>query len=217
MKQFIKGGRALVRLMFGLLIFMAPGISPIRAQDRYPFQDPNLPIEERVNNIVSLMTLQEKVAFLSARASVPRLGIKGAGLSEGIHGLAQGGPSNWGRRNPVHTTIFPQGIGLGETWDPEALQQAAAVEGYEARYLFQNEKYHRGGLVVLAPNADLGRDPRWGRTEECYGEDPFFNGTMVVAFVKGMQGNDKKYWQAAALMKHFLANSNENDRDKTSS
>src|SRR5260370_811833 len=128
MKQRIEESPALTRLIRVLLMFMALGTSSLRAQNQYPFQDPNLPIEERVNNIVSLMTLQEKVAFLSARPSVSRLGIKSAGLSEGIHGLAQGGPSNWGRRNPVHTTIFPQGIGLGETWDPDALQQAAGVE-----------------------------------------------------------------------------------------
>ncbi|HKN84704.1 MAG TPA: glycoside hydrolase family 3 C-terminal domain-containing protein, partial [Pyrinomonadaceae bacterium] len=81
----------------------------------------------------------------------------------------------------------------------------------------QSPKYHQGGIVIRSPNADLGRDPRWGRTEECYGEDPYFNGTMVVAFTKGLQGDDPRYWQAAALMKHFLANSNENYRDKSSS
>lgn len=203
--------------MFSLLIFMAPGISPVGAQNQYLFQNPNLPIEERVNNIVSLMTLEEKVAFLSSRPGVPRLGIKAVGHVEGLHGLAQGGPSNWGRRNPVHTTIFPQAIGLGETWDPEVLKQAAAVEAYEVRYLYQSEKYQRGGLVVRAPNADLGRDPRWGRTEECYGEDPFFNGTMVVAFVKGLQGDNQKYWLTVSLLKHFFANSNENGREGSSS
>ena len=71
--------------------------------------------------------------------------------------------------------------------------------------------------MVRAPNADLGRDPRWGRTEECFGEDPFFNGTMVVAMVKGLQGDDPKYWLTASLMKHFLANSNEDGRDGSSS
>src|SRR6185295_5233770 len=96
-------------------------------------------------------------------------------------------------------------------------KQAGQVEGYEARYVFQSPKYHQGGIVIRSPNADIGRDPRWGRTEECYGEDAFFNGTMVVAFAKGLQGDHPKYWQAAALMKHFLANSNENDRDKSSS
>jgi beta-glucosidase len=88
----------------------------------YPFQDPNLPLEERVNNVVSLMTLDEKVAFFSSRPGVPRLGIRAMGHVEGLHGLARGGPSNWGRRNPVPTTIFPQAYGLGETWDPEILR-----------------------------------------------------------------------------------------------
>jgi len=163
------------------------------------------------------MTLDEKVACLGTNPSVPRLGIKGSGHVEGIHGLTQGGPAKWGRPATIPTTTFPQGIGLGETWDPDLLRQAGAIEGYEARYVFQSSKYRQGGIVIRSPNADLGRDPRWGRTEECYGEDPFFNGTMVVAFVKGLQGDDKKYWLSAALMKHFLANSNENDRDKTSS
>ena len=184
---------------------------------QYPFQNPDLPIEQRIDNILSLMTIDEKIECLHTNPSVPRLGIKASGHVEGIHGLTQGGPGKWGRPLTVPTTTFQQGIGLGETWDTELLKQAGQVEGYEARYVFQSPKYHQGGIVVRSPNADIGRDPRWGRTEECYGEDAFFNGTMVVAFVKGLQGDNPKYWQAAALMKHFLANSNENDRDKSSS
>ena len=192
---------------------------PARAQtNQYPFQNPALPLEARVDNILSLMTLEEKVEFFSSSPGVPRLGIRPMGQVEGLHGLARGGPSNWGRRNPVPTTIFPQAYGLGETWDPDILRQAAAVEGHEDRYLAQNRKYGgRVGLIVRAPNADLGRDPRWGRTEECYGEDPFFNGTMVTAFVRGLQGDDPKYWQTASLLKHFFANSNENLRESSSS
>ena len=186
-------------------------------QYQYAFQNPALPVEERITNILSLMTLDEKIACLSTNPSVPRLGIKGSPHVEGIHGLSQGGPANWRPKRIVPTTIFPQGIGMAETWDVDMLRQAGEIEGYEARYIFQSPKYGQGGIVIRSPNADLGRDPRWGRTEECYGEDAFFNGTMVTAFVKGMQGNDPKYWRAAALMKHFLANSNENDRDKTSS
>jgi beta-glucosidase len=186
--------------------------------NEYPFQNPNLPLEERVDNIVSLMTLPEKVAFFSSRPGVTRLGIRAMGHVEGLHGVARGGPSNWGRRNPVPTTIFPQAIGMAETWDTNILQQAGAAEGYEARYIFQNPKYGgRSALIVRAPNADLGRDPRWGRTEECYGEDPFFNGTMVTAYVRGLQGDDPRYWQTASLLKHFFANSNENKRESTSS
>ncbi len=184
---------------------------------KYPFEDPSLPIEERVNNIISLMTLEEKIHCLSTDPNVERLGIKGSRHLEGLHGLALGGPGDWGRGNPVTTTQFPQVIGMAETWDPEIIRQAGAIEGYEARYVFQNENFHRGGLVIRAPNADMGRDPRWGRNEECFGEDPYFNGTMVVAMVKGLQGDNPKYWQTAALMKHFLANSNENERGKSSS
>jgi len=181
----------------------------------YPFEDANLPIEDRVNNIVSLMTLDEKISALSTDPNVPRLGIKGSRHIEGLHGVALGGPGGWGRKAPITTTQFPQAIGMAESWDTDIIQRAGAVEGYEARYAFQ--KLNRGGLVVRAPNADLGRDPRWGRTEECYGEDAYFNGAISVAFIKGLQGDNPKYWQTAALLKHFFANSNENGRGSSSS
>ena len=187
------------------------------AQVKYPFQDSSLSVEERIDNIISLLNLDEKIGCLSTNPTVNRLGIMGTGHSEGLHGLALGVPGGWGRKVPIATTNFPQAIGMAETWDPDLIMQAAHIEGFEARYMTQSEKYKRAGLVIRAPNADLGRDPRWGRTEECYGEDPFFNGTLVVAFIKGLQGNDPKYWQAASLMKHFLANSNENSRDSSTS
>jgi beta-glucosidase len=201
-----------------LTCILIPGfIGRAPAQAPYLFQDNKLPVEQRIDNILSLLNLEEKINCLSTNPTVPRLGIKGTGHAEGLHGLAAGVPGNWGRRTAVATTTFPQAIGMAETWDPELIRQAANIEGYEARYLTQNENYKKAGLVIRAPNADLGRDPRWGRTEECYGEDPYFNGTMVVAYVKGLQGNDPAYWQAASLMKHFLANSNENGRDSSSS
>lgn len=186
-------------------------------QCEYRFQDPDLPIDERVENIISLLTLEEKIVCLGTNPSVPRLGIRGSGHIEGLHGVAMGVPGAWGGEKPVETTTFPQAIGLGQTWDVELIQRAAAIEGYEARYLAQSERYQRGGLVVRAPNADLGRDPRWGRTEECYGEDAYFNGRMTAAYVRGLQGDHPVYWQSAALMKHFLANSNEDERANSSS
>ncbi|MDP4259151.1 MAG: glycoside hydrolase family 3 C-terminal domain-containing protein [Bacteroidota bacterium] len=192
----------------------APNQFPIR---QYPFQDPDLPTEKRIDNIISLLTLDEKIACLGTNPSVPRLGIKGSGHIEGLHGVALGGPGNWGRRKKVTTTTFPQSYGLGETWDTSLIRQVAATEAYEARYIFQTEKYNTGALVIRAPNADIGRDPRWGRTEECYGEDAWFNGCMVQAYVRGLQGNDPRYWMTASLMKHFLANSNENDRVRSTS
>ena len=183
----------------------------------HAFQNPALPIDERITNLLSLMTLEEKIVCFSTKPNVPRLGVKASGHIEGLHGVAMGVPGNWGGKDPIPTTTFPQAIGLGQTWDTDLVHRAAAAEGYEARYLFQSERYGRGGLVVRAPNADLGRDPRWGRTEECYGEDAFFNGTLTAAFVKGLQGDHPVYWQAASLMKHFLANSNEDGRESSSS
>jgi beta-glucosidase len=185
----------------------------------YPFQDTRRSEEERINNLISLMTVDEKINCLSPMLSVPRLGVKGTHTVEGLHGLAYSGPANWAVRGvkAAPTTIFPQAIGLAEMWDPELLTSLASWEATEARYLAQNSKFGIAGLIVFAPNADMGRDIRWGRTEECYGEDPYLTGTLVAAFVKGLQGNDPVYWKTASLMKHFLANSNENNRSYTSS
>jgi beta-glucosidase len=199
-----------------LLVAAVAGIS-LQAQYLYPFQNPSLEAEKRIDNIISLLTLDEKIVCLGTNPTIPRLGIKGSGHIEGLHGVALGGPGGWGRRKLVTTTTFPQAYGLAQTWDTALVRKVAATEGYEARYIFQSEKYNTGALVVRAPNADLGRDPRWGRTEECYGEDAYFNGQMTAAYVKGLQGDHPRYWQTAALMKHFLANSNENDRVRSTS
>lgn len=188
----------------------------IFAQD-YHFGNKLLDPEERIEDLLSLMTLNEKVSCLGTNPSVPRLGLEATGHVEGLHGLAMGEPGNWGGDQPIPTSTFPQAYGMGQTWDTTSMRILGEVEGYEVRYMAQSPKYKRGGLVVRAPNADLCHDPRWGRTEECYGEDPFLNGTLVVSFIKGLQGNDPKYWQAASLMKHFLANSNEDTRTSSSS
>ncbi|MBV9294967.1 MAG: glycoside hydrolase family 3 C-terminal domain-containing protein [Acidobacteriaceae bacterium] len=182
----------------------------------YPFNDSTLPMDKRIENLLSLMTIDEKIDCLGTRTGVPRLGVQNIGSSEGIHGVVQRG-ANQTRLPPIPTTQFPQPPGMGESWDPDLVRQAGGVEGYEARFITQTEKYHRQVLMLWGPQSDLARDPRWGRSEEVYGEDPFFNGTMAVAFIKGLQGEDPKYWQAAALLKHFLANSNENFRTSSSS
>jgi beta-glucosidase len=205
----------LKKIILFAISFMFANIS-LQAQYLHPFQNPDMPVEERIDNLLSLMTLDEKVTCLSTDPSVPRLGVVGTKHVEGLHGLAQGGPSNWGQRNPQATTIFPQSIGLAESWDTAVIRQVAAIEGYETRYMLQS-KYKRGGLVVRAPNADIGRDIRWGRTEECFGEDAWFNAQMTIQFVKGLQGDHPQYWLTASLMKHFLANSNEDGRDSSSS
>ena len=197
-----------------LLLLVSSGAS---AQERpNPFQDPALPMEQRIDNLLSLMTVDEKIACLGTRTAVPRLGVKSFGSSEGIHGVVQRGGGRV-HRAPIPTTQFPQPPGMGESWDPELVRQAAAVEGYEARFITQTDKYDRQILMLWGPQSDLARDPRWGRSEEVYGEDPFLNGAMAVAFIHGLQGDDPRYWQTAALLKHFLANSNEDFRASSSS
>lgn len=185
----------------------------------YPFQNTKLSEEKRLDNLISLLTLEEKIECMSTRISVPRLGIKGTRIVEGLHGLALSGVANWavkGKGASV-TTTFPQSIGLAQMWDPDLLQKLASIESDECRYLTQKPNYESAGLIMLAPNADMGRDIRWGRTEECYGEDPYLTSRLTVAFVKGLQGDHPKYWKTASLLKHFLANSNENNRAINSS
>jgi beta-glucosidase len=204
------------KLLFTVLFILS--LASLIAQD-YPFQNPRLDDETRLDNLISLMTPEEKIRCLSTRPSVPRLGVMGTRTVEGLHGLALSGPANWAVKGPGAsvTTTFPQSIGLAQTWDPELLQQIASLEADEARYLTQSNHYGSAGLIVFAPNADIGRDIRWGRTEECYGEDAFLAAEMTVAYVKGLQGDHPKYWKTASLMKHFLANSNENERTRNSS
>lgn len=198
------------------ICLLAFGFGPTVAQQSpYPFNDPSLPTEKRIDNLLSLMKIDEKVSCLSTNTGVPRLGVLSYGSSEGIHGVVQ--REARGKRLPITTTQFPQPPGMGESWDPDLVRQAGGVEGYEARFITQTEKYDRQILMLWGPQADLARDPRWGRSEEVYGEDPFFNGTMVTAFAKGLEGDDPKYWQAAPLLKHFLANSNEDHRTESSS
>ena len=101
----------------------------------YPFRNPDLGDEERISNLIGRMTLAEKIGSLSRRVAVPRLGVEGSPHIEGYHGVAQGGPSNWGHRNPTATTQFPQAYGLGSTWDPELIRRVAAQQAHEARFL----------------------------------------------------------------------------------
>ena len=195
----------------------------------YPFQNTSLTEDERLDNAVSLMTVDEKLATIVGQG-VPRLGIANPGAAEAIHGIVKGGSNelpnpgnagqfgNWpGRPQPKYTnsTAFPQAYGIGETWDREMAWIVGDVMSYEARFYSKDNPWK--SLILWAPNADLARDPRWGRTEESFGEDPYLVGEMVAAEVRGIQGDDPNYWRAASLMKHFLANSNEDNRYRTDS
>lgn len=200
------------KLFFTLLIASTTGI--IHAQN--VFNDPAINEEQRLDDLIARMTLDEKVDALGNNTQVPRLGIQASGSVEGLHGIVLGGPT-YGDRTNTPTTGFPQAYGLGETWDTNLLHRVATYISTENRYLFQNAKYRKSGLIMWTPNVDLGRDPRWGRTEECYGEDAFLTSRLAVAFIKGIQGDHPKYWRNASLMKHFLSNSNEYGRTFSSS
>ena len=195
----------------------------------YPFRNTSLSDDERLDNAISLMTAEEKLATITGQG-VPRLGIANPGATEAIHGIVRGGDAElpnlgnagqfgggWNRPKPKYTnsTAFPQAYGIGETWDREMAHIVGDVMSYEARFYSKDAPWKC--LILWAPNADLARDPRWGRTEESFGEDPYLVGEMVAAEVKGIQGDDPKYWRGASLMKHFLANSNEDSRYKTDS
>src|ERR1017187_1476323 len=204
---------------FFFLIVLSVAVLRAGAQTDYPFRDAKLSDDARISDLLGRLTLQEKVDLMAGHPKVPRLHLVLSDEAEGLHGLALGGPGGWGPRGrqPLPTTTFPQEKGLGATWDPALMKKIGALEGEEARYYYQNPVFDFGGIVVRAPNADLSRDPRWGRTEESMGEDPYLVGTMSVAFIQGLQGPDPRHWQAASLMKHFLANENEDDRSRSPS
>ena len=195
-----------------LILPLALGLAPILPAAE-PFRDPSLPLERRVDDLVSRLTLDEKISLLAqVQPAIPRLGIKAfTNWTEGLHGLG------WVRGGSVTATTFPQSSGLGETWDTELLRAVGAVEGYESRVYFKKYDGQRVGLAIRAPNVDLARDPRWGRSEESFGEDPYLVGKLSVGMIQGLQGDNPKYLLTASTMKHFLANSNEDGRTSSSS
>lgn len=171
-----------------------------------PFRDPDLPLEVRVNDLVFRLNLEEKIGLIPTRQeAVERLGIdKYTFGGEAAHGFVD-------RKEKRAATVFPQPIGLGCSWDTELLQKIGRAIGREARGFYRLRE-GRSGLSLWAPTVDLERDPRWGRTQEAYGEDPYLTGSLSTFLVKGMQGNDSFYLRMAAALKHFYANNNEEDR-----
>ncbi|SMO72178.1 glycoside hydrolase family 3 C-terminal domain-containing protein [Solitalea koreensis] len=192
--------RFLVALMFCSTL--------LQAQDykKYPMWNAHLPMEKRVNDLVSRLTLEEKVAqMLNAAPAVPRLGIPAyEWWNEILHGVA---------RTPYKTTVFPQAIGMAATWDTTSLKLMAQYSAMEGRAI-NNKAVADGktkdrylGLTYWTPNINIFRDPRWGRGQETYGEDPFLTAKLGASFVRGLQGNDPKYLLAAACAKHYAVHS----------
>ena len=180
----------------------ALGVDPPRPL----YLDPAQPLETRVRDLVSRMTLDEKAdAMRNTTPGVPRLGIpRYDWWNEALHGVARAGKA----------TVFPQAIGLAATWDDALMQRIAGVIGVEGRAKYNHAlatntnagaRYY--GLTFWAPNINIFRDPRWGRGQETYGEDPWLTSRIGVAFVRGLQGDDPRYLLAAACAKHFAVHS----------
>ncbi|MDZ4793767.1 MAG: glycoside hydrolase family 3 N-terminal domain-containing protein, partial [Bacteroidota bacterium] len=183
-----------------LLLFTLPS----KGQDIPLFRNNAIPIDKRVSNLLSLLTLKEKISLLGYNApAVPRLGIPSYNWwNEALHGVARAGEA----------TIFPQAIGMAATFNDSLIREVANVISTEARAKFnlatqQNRRLQYMGLTFWSPNINIFRDPRWGRGQETYGEDPFLTASMGVAFVTGLQGNDPRYLKASACAKHFAVHS----------
>jgi len=201
----------------------APGCLSDPADYAYPFWNPCQPTEARLANLLATLTIDEKLSLLAgSHVAVPRLSIPGASLgTEALHGLGIAGNPNApsGSFNPM-STQFPQVFGLGESWDPEVTKLVGETTGYEARVYNARGVSDTGrgvGVITRGPNVDLVHDPRWGRTEESFGEDPYLVGEMAKGYLAGLHGSDPKYLLAACTLKHFAANSNETTRLSSSS
>lgn len=179
--------------------------------ERLPYLDPALPTETRVRDLVARLTLQEKIGQLVFNApAISRLNIPSYDYwSEALHGVARNG----------RATVFPQAVGLAATWNPSLVQRVASATGDEARAKYHEAvrrngfSGHNQGLNVWSPNVNIFRDPRWGRGQETWGEDPFLTGEMGAAFVRGIQGDHPQYLKTAACAKHYAVHSGpERDR-----
>ncbi|MBW3079115.1 glycoside hydrolase family 3 C-terminal domain-containing protein [Bifidobacterium simiiventris] len=186
-----------------------------------PLWDATLPIERRVDWLLSAMTIEEKLGFLATSTpDLPRLGITRCYIgSEAAHGIEARHDQGAHPTAPEVTTSLPQPIGMASTWDTKLLKEAGAAVGTEARVLWH--RHPEGGLFRWAPTVDLERDPRWGRNEEGYGEDPVLTGEMAGAYVRGMQGGGpeetRDYLRISAALKHFFDNNVEDGRCITNS
>ncbi len=182
-----------------------------------PLWNSGLSEEERLQYLLRELTLDEKFACLgTGNPAIERLGIPAFGVGgEGAHGVQARHDQGYDKGEPVATTIFPNPIGMSASWDRELIKEAGIVVGTEARALYE-EGLH-GSLSLWAPTVDMERDPRWGRTEEGYGEDPYLTAEMAGAYVEGMQGEHPHYLRCGATLKHYYANNVEQGRTYISS
>jgi beta-glucosidase len=197
-----------------LLVFLlvGPQLASAQSTKPLPYLDPSLPKEQRAADIVSRMTLQEKVSeMMNSSAAVPRLNVPALDWwNEGLHGVARAG----------YATMFPQAIAMAATWDGPFIKGIGTVISTEARAKNNDALRHNNhaiyyGLTFWSPNINIFRDPRWGRGQETYGEDPFLTSQIGVNFVEGMQGDNPNYYRVIATPKHFAVHSGpESDRHR---
>ena len=182
-----------------------------------PLWNNKLPIEERLTYLVNELTLEEKISCLTTSCpDVERLGIKATHMGgEAAHGIEARHDQAFNKGEPEPTTSFTQPIGMSGSFDRELIKKCGQAVGEEARALFARTL--RGGLCRWAPTIDMERDPRWGRNEEAYGEDPYLTGEMASAYIQGMRGDHPFYIRCGATLKHFYANNVEQNRIRTSS
>ncbi len=185
-----------------LILFITITATLCRAQ--YPFKNSSLPVNNRVHNLLDLLTTDEKINLLLYNSpGVERLGIPAYNWwNEALHGVGRAG----------RATVFPQAIGMAATFNDPLIQQVANAISDEARAKYNaaiktNNRSQYLGLTFWSPNINIFRDPRWGRGHETYGEDPFLTGRIGTAFVKGLQGSDARYYKSVACAKHFAVHS----------
>jgi len=189
-----------------LISFLLLSINTLKAQKEEvaAYLNSSLPIDQRVDDLIGRMTLEEKASqMIDAAKELPKLNVPQYGWwSEALHGVARAGKA----------TVFPQAIGMAATFNPDLIQEVSSAISDEGRAMY-NAAIKRGfhdiyqGLTFWSPNVNIFRDPRWGRGHETYGEDPFLTGSIGAAFVKGMQGTDPRYLKTAACAKHFAVHS----------
>lgn len=176
---------------------------------KYRFQDNTLPFEERAKDLLSRLTREEKVGMITSQLDdIPRLGIKKTHIGTEI---ARGVVNRDQKRE---TTILPQPWGMAAMFDDALMEQLGDMAGDETRITHDMEE-RSSSLELFGPTIDMERDPRWGRNEEAYGEDPCLTGKMSAAYCRGLTGKDEKYLKTAPLLKHFYANNYENERQTT--
>ncbi|TDD12537.1 carbohydrate-binding protein [Nonomuraea deserti] len=184
-----------------------------------PFQNPSLPLDQRVDDLLGRLTLPEKLSLLhQSQPAIPRLGIEyHKNGTEALHGVAWSNhrDDGWNQKFAAGT-VFPQAVGLASTWDPALIKKVGSAVGDEVRGHNAADPV-LWGLQVWAPVVDLLRDPRSGRNEEGYSEDPLLTGAISTAYGRGLQGDDPLYLKTAPVLKHYLAYNNEVNRSLTSS